>query len=211
MPGVYPVGRYDLAGFAVGALERGRFVDGSAVASGDIAIALPSSGVHSNGFSLVRRIIENAKLDFNTPAPFESGKSLGSALLAPTRIYAKATVALAHASLAHGMAHITGGGLIENPPRAFGKGLALDIDMAAITMPPVFDWLAKTGVVSQVDMARTFNCGIGMLIYVAPDNVDDALSVLRENGADDAVVAGRVHEKNDGPAVSINGLDQWRA
>lgn len=209
MPGVYPVGRYDLAGFAVGAVERGGFINGDDVAPGDVAIALPSSGVHSNGFSLVRRIIEQAGLAYSDPAPFQSGDSLGAALLAPTRIYAKPCVAAARAGLVCGMAHITGGGLVENPPRAFGKHLALEVDLQSIAMPPVFDWLHKAGAISAADMTRTFNCGVGMLIYVRAADADAALASLADAGAMNASVAGRIIEKQDGPAVRIAGLDRW--
>ncbi len=209
MPGVYPVGRYDLAGFAVGAVERGGFIDGSAVKAGDVAISIPASGVHSNGYSLVRRIVEQANADYAAPAPFEPEVSLGHALLRPTRIYARAAVALARAGLASGMAHITGGGLIENPPRAFAKTLALELDLAAVAAPPVFDWLQRTGRISARDMARTFNCGVGMLIYVPADRAADALALLRETDSSDAAVVGRVVDKDDGPSVRLAGLDKW--
>lgn len=209
MPGVYPVGRYDLAGFAVGAVERGGFIDGDAVAPGDVAIAVPSSGVHSNGFSLVRRIVEQSALSYDDPAPFQTDATLGAALLAPTRIYARAAVAAARGGFAKGMAHITGGGLIENPPRAFGKGLALELDMEAVAMPPVFDWLRDSGDVSTRDMARTFNCGVGLLIYVAADKAEATLAVLAERDAANASIAGRIVERGDGDAVRLAGLDRW--
>lgn len=209
MPGVYPVGRYDLAGFAVGAVERGGFVEGDAAKPGDVAIAIPASGVHSNGFSLVRRIVESSGLSYSDQAPFQTDDSLGAALLKPTRIYARAAVALARGGFARGMAHITGGGLIENPPRAFAKGLALDLDLAAVAMPPVFDWLKQAGGVSGHDMARTFNCGIGMLIYVEADKAADALALLQDHGAAEAVVAGRIRADDGGAQVSLSGLDRW--
>ena len=207
MPGVYPVGRYDLAGFAVGAVERAGFIDGSATAPGDVAIAIPSSGVHSNGFSLVRRIVEDAGLGYGDDAPFMPGTPLGAALLRPTRIYARQSVALARSRLAKGMAHITGGGLIENPPRAFAKGLSLEMSLAGVPMPPVFDWLQQTGGVSARDMARTFNCGVGLIAYVAADRADEALATLRDAGATDAAVVGRLVE-GDG-SVAIEGLERW--
>lgn len=211
MPGVYPVGRYDLAGFAVGAVERGGFVNGDDVQAGDVAIALPSSGVHSNGFSLVRRVVETAGLTYDAPAPFQSGEPLGVALLAPTRIYAKPAVAAARANLVKGMAHITGGGLVENPPRAFQKHLALEIDLASVAIPPVFDWLQSAGGLTPEDMTRTFNCGVGMLLFVRPEDADAALACLQAAGALNASVAGRIIAKDDGPAVRIAGLDRWRA
>ncbi len=209
MPGVYPAGRYDLAGFAVGAAERDGFVDGRSTRAGDVAIALPSSGVHSNGFSLVRRIVEAAGLDYAAPAPFAPGATLGQALLTPTRIYARAAVALARARLAKGMAHITGGGLDENPPRAFGRDLALLLDLDKVPVPPVFDWLQAAGKLTAADMTLTFNCGVGMLIYVAEPDVDRAIDLLGENGAPDAVVAGRLVDRDGGPAVRVAGLARW--
>lgn len=211
MPGVYPHGRYDLAGFAVGAVERGGFVDGSTVAPGDVAIAIPSSGVHSNGFSLVRRIVARQGLKYESPAPFAPNRSLAEALLEPTRIYAKGCAALARTGLVKGMAHITGGGLIENPPRAFGGDLALEFDLAAFEVPPVFDWLQEKGALSPRDMARTFNCGVGMLVYVGADQVDDTLAALEEHGCGGAVAAGRIVAKDDGDAVRLAGLDRWGA
>jgi len=211
MPGVYPVGRYDLAGFAVGAVERGGFIDGSGVAAGDVAIAIPASGVHSNGYSLVRRIVEAAGADYTAQAPFQTDETLGAVLLKPTRIYARPAVALARAGLANGMAHITGGGLIENPPRAFDKRLALELDLDSVSTPPVFDWLQQAGAVTGQDMARTFNCGVGMLVYAPADRAGEALSLLAEAGVGDASVAGRIVERGDGPAVRLTGLDKWRS
>lgn len=210
MPGVYPVGRYDVAGFAVGAVERGGFIDGTAAQAGDIAIAVPSAGVHSNGFSLVRRVVQQAGLDWDSSCPFAEGQSLGAALLAPTRIYVPAMVALAKAGLANGFAHITGGGLLENPQRAFEKELALELDVSAVPALPVFDWLQAAGNIAADEMALTFNCGIGMLIYVADDKVEAALKLLAENGAGDAVPAGKLVARGDGDSVRLSGLDRWR-
>lgn len=210
MPGVYPIGRYDVAGFAVGAVERGGFIDGTAAKAGDVAIAIPSAGVHSNGFSLVRRVVELAGLDWASPAPFAEGQSLGSALLNPTRIYVPAMVALARAGLAKGFAHITGGGLRENPQRAFAKGLALELDVSSVPALPVFDWLQSAGSIAAEEMALTFNCGIGMLIYVEASAADDALALLSDNGATDAVVAGKLVEQGDGEVIRLSGMDRWR-
>ncbi len=210
MPGVYPVGRYDLAGFAVGAVERGGFIDATAAAPGDAVIAIPSAGVHSNGFSLVRRVVQNAGLDWDSPAPFADGKSLGEALLEPTRIYVPAMVALANAGLAKGFAHITGGGLLENPQRAFGKGLALELDVSTVPALPVFDWLQSAGGIAANEMTLTFNCGIGMLIYVNPDEADAALNILAANGTEDAVVAGKLKDVGDGDVIQLTGLDRCR-
>ena len=210
MPGVYPVGRYDLAGFAVGAIERGGFLDGTLVQEGDVVIAIPSSGIHSNGYSLVRRIVERSGVSYDDPAPFAPNRKLGAALLEPTRIYAREAVVLARNGLAHGMAHITGGGLIENPPRAFSKALAMEFDLSALPEDPLFPWLAKLGNISSWDMARTFNCGSGLLVYTAKDKVDAALDLLSSIGTKDAVIAGKIFSRNDGPAVHLEGIDRFQ-
>jgi phosphoribosylformylglycinamidine cyclo-ligase len=210
MPGVYPVGRYDVAGFAVGAVERGGFIDGTAAQAGDVAIAIPSAGVHSNGFSLVRRVVRQAGLDWDSPCPFADGLSLGAALLTPTRIYVPAMVALAKGGLAKGFAHITGGGLLENPQRAFDQQLALELDVGTVPALPVFDWLQAAGNIAADEMALTFNCGIGMLIYVAENKTEAALKILAENGAADAVLAGKLVERGDGDSVRLTGHDRWR-
>jgi len=183
MPGMYADGDYDLAGFSVGVVERGavlpRLED---QAAGDVIIALPSSGPHSNGYSLIRRIVEVSGLKWTDPAPFEAGASLGEALMAPTRIYVRAVLPLAKAALLKGAAHITGGGLIENPPRAVAEGLTPVFDWTAWTPPPVFDWLARTGGVAPEEMRRTFNCGVGFMVIVAPGDVEAVLSGLLDAG-----------------------------
>jgi len=183
MPGMYADGDYDLAGFSVGVVERGavlpRLED---QAAGDVIIALPSSGPHSNGYSLIRRIVEVSGLKWTDPAPFEAGASLGEALMAPTRIYVRAVLPLAKAALLKGAAHNTGGGLIENPPRAVAEGLTPVFDWTAWTPPPVFDWLARTGGVAPEEMRRTFNCGVGFMVIVAPGDVEAVLSGLLDAG-----------------------------
>ena len=211
MPGVYPVGRYDVAGFAVGAVERGGFIDGTEAQAGDVAIAIPSAGIHSNGFSLVRRVVQQAGLSWDSPCPFAEGESLGRALLAPTRIYVPAMVALAKAGLAKGFAHITGGGLLENPQRAFNEELALDLNVSAVPALAVFDWLQATGNIARNEMALTFNCGIGMLVYVAEDQAEDALKLLAAHGAGDAVIAGKLVVRGNGEPVRLMGLGRWGA
>jgi phosphoribosylformylglycinamidine cyclo-ligase len=203
MPGMYAGGDYDLAGFAVGAVERGRLLDGRAVREGDVLLGLASSGVHSNGFSLVRRLVEASGLGYADPAPFAPGLSLGEALLTPTRIYVKSCLAAARAGLAKGMAHITGGGLIENPPRMLGDGLACEIDGAAWTPPPVFGWLAQVGRVDAQEMARTFNCGIGMAL--ATDRPDEAQALLEAAG-ETVWRIGRVVADHAGPASRVANL-----
>lgn len=203
MPGMYAEGDYDLAGFAVGAVERDRVVTGREVAAGDIVLGLPSSGVHSNGFSLVRRLIEASGLGLGAPAPFAPGQSLGEALLAPTRIYVKACLAALDAAPVKAFAHITGGGLIENIPRVLPDGLGVALDGANWTAPAVFGWLAAQGV-AAAEMARVFNCGLGMIAVVAPDHADAVLAALG-----DAVVVGQV---TDSGKVVVERLEHaWRA
>ncbi len=178
MPGMYAAGDYDLAGFSVGAAERGTLLPAGVVV-GDAILALPASGVHSNGFSLVRRIIADAGLGWEAPAPFAAGLSLAQALMAPTRIYVKPMLALHKAGLLKGAAHITGGGLPGNLPRALPEGMGAALQ-APWAMPPVFHWLAKTGNVAAAEMLRVFNCGIGMALITG--NADEAMEVLISEG-----------------------------
>jgi phosphoribosylformylglycinamidine cyclo-ligase len=178
MPGMYADGDYDLAGFAVGAVERGQAIDGSTIAEGDAVLGLMSSGVHSNGYSLVRKLVGDSGLAWDAPAPFEPGKSLGEALLAPTVIYVPQCLALVRAGLAKGFAHITGGGLTENIPRVLPDGLGVSLDAAAWALPPVFRWMAGVGGIPADELARTFNCGIGMVAIVAADKADAAAALL---------------------------------
>jgi len=203
MPGMYSGGDYDLAGFAVGAVERGRLLDGGAVRAGDALLGLASSGVHSNGFSLVRRLVEASGLGYADPAPFAPGLSLGEALLAPTRIYVKSCLAAARAGLAKAMAHVTGGGLIENPPRMLSGPLACAIDGAAWPVPAVFRWLAQVGNVAPQEMARTFNCGIGMVL--ATDRPDEARALLEREG-ETVWRIGEVVADPQGPRAQVRGL-----
>jgi len=182
MPGMYADGDYDLAGFSVGAVERGQELTGADVAAGDVILGLASSGVHSNGYSLVRRIVERSGLSYDAPAPFDPSRSLGEALLAPTRIYVKSTLTAIRAGTIKALAHITGGGLVENIPRVLPPGTVAEIDAANWTVPPVFAWLAREGGVEAHEMCRTFNCGIGMVIIAAPDKAEEAARLLREGG-----------------------------
>jgi len=208
MPGVYPDGGFDLAGFAVGAAERGTLLSREMPQVGDVAIALPSSGVHANGFSLVRKIIEITGTPLDATIDGLSG-TLGEALLAPTRIYHHAA-RCAHASGGvTGICHVTGGGLVENPPRVYGDDLALHIDCAGWDLPPVFRWLSSAGGVTAGEMARTFNCGIGMLIFVSQDKADACLAALRDGPEPEAWVAGHLATRGDGAAVSFSGQDHW--
>lgn len=172
MPGVYQGEDYDLAGFAVGAVERDAILPRSDIQEGDVILGLASSGVHSNGYSLVRKVIEKTGLPWEAPSPFMTGQSLGDAILTPTRIYVKACIAaIRETNAVKGMAHITGGGFPDNIPRILPKGLGARIDLARIAVPPVFQWLASAGVIAQSEMLRTFNCGIGMIVITAPKDV----------------------------------------
>jgi phosphoribosylformylglycinamidine cyclo-ligase len=172
MPGVYQGEDYDLAGFAVGAVERDAILPRSDIQEGDVILGLASSGVHSNGYSLVRKVIEKTGLPWEAPSPFMTEQSLGDAILTPTRIYVKACIAaIRETNAVKGMAHITGGGFPDNIPRILPKGLGARIDLARIAVPPVFQWLASAGVIAQSEMLRTFNCGIGMIVITAPKDV----------------------------------------
>ncbi len=211
MPGTYPKGRYDLAGFCVGGVERDEMINPARTTRGDIAIALPSSGAHANGFSLIRKVIDVSGADINAPAPFDHSRSLGDALLTPTRIYVGdfdvALNAAGGVEHLHSLAHITGGGLIENPPRAYNNALALKLDMTSWTIPPLFKWLQEAGNIEPRELARVFNCGIGMLLYVDPSKVDSVMAGLNDHGAG-AWIAGAMTDR-DGDAVILDGLNAW--
>jgi len=182
MPGLYAKKDYDLAGFAVGAGERGALLPRS-VERGDVLFGLPSSGVHSNGFSLVRRIVERTGLKWDAPAPFEPGMTLARALLAPTKIYVKPLLAALKATDSiRALAHITGGGFPENIPRVLPKGLGVALDLSAIPVLPVFGWLSREGGVAEREMLRTFNCGIGMVVVVAASRASEGETALSEAG-----------------------------
>ncbi|WP_321336642.1 phosphoribosylformylglycinamidine cyclo-ligase [Breoghania sp.] len=183
MPGMYAAGDYDLAGFSVGAAERGSVLPRSDVKPGDVVLGLASAGVHSNGFSLVRRIVERSGLAWDAPAPFDENQTLGRALLAPTRIYVKPLLAaLKESDGIKALAHITGGGLPENLPRVLPDTCCAHIDLSTIALPPVFGWLAEAGGVAQPEMLRTFNCGIGMVVVVAAEAADKVSEILTRQG-----------------------------
>jgi phosphoribosylaminoimidazole synthetase len=183
MPGMYGKGDYDLAGFAIGAAERGTLLPRvDEMRAGDVIVGIASSGPHSNGYSLVRKIVDRAGLTWDAPAPFAPGKTLAEALLTPTRIYARALKPVFDAKLAKGAAHITGGGLVENTPRALPDHLVADFDWNAWTRPPVFEWLQSVGDVPEDDMRRTFNLGVGMILVVAPAKSADVLKQLNASG-----------------------------
>ncbi len=197
MPGMYKKGDYDLAGFAVGAAERGTLLPSKELENGDIVLGLSSTGLHSNGFSLVRRIVEKSGLDFNAPAPFDKTLSLGKALLTPTRIYVRS---LLHVLKSHrgikALAHITGGGFPENIPRVLPKNLAVELDLSAIEVPPVFSWLAKQGNIAEHEMLRTYNCGIGMIVIVEAKAAADITSLLQQEG-EKVIALGTVIPRQD--------------
>ncbi|MCR8726383.1 phosphoribosylformylglycinamidine cyclo-ligase [Frigidibacter sp. ROC022] len=199
MPGMYHGGDFDLAGFAVGAMERGGALP-AGVLGGDVLLGLTSDGVHSNGYSLVRRIVELSGLGWDADCPFGPG-SLGAALLEPTRLYVKPALAAVRAGGVHALAHITGGGLTENLPRVLPAGLGARIDLGAMALPPVFGWLRETGGVSEAEMLKTFNCGIGMVLAVAEDRAE-ALTGLLGAAGETVVQLGRVEA---GQGVSYEG------
>ncbi len=202
MPGLYGAGDYDLAGFAVGAVERGCLRTGREVAPGDLVLGLASSGLHSNGFSLVRRVVADLGLDYAAPAPFAPETTLGEALLAPTRIYVRPLLAAIKAGGVKALAHITGGGLPENLPRVLPEGMVARIDPASLPRLPVFDWLAGAGGIDdEAELRRTFNCGIGMVVVVAPDRAAEVADVL-SNAGETVHTLGRIEPREaDAPAV----------
>ena len=188
MPGFYPIDEYDLAGYCTGVVDKSRIIDNKTMEEGDIIIALPSSGVHSNGFSLVRKVFDVENIDLKAPVEELGGRSLGETLLTPTKIYVKAVVALTEKIKVKGISHITGGGFYENIPRSIPKGLGAKIDRSKVKVLPIFDLLAKTGGISERDMFNTFNMGVGMSIVVAPQDLDEALRILTENGESPYVI-----------------------
>ena len=180
MPGMYPKGDFDLAGFSVGAMERGSELP-SDVRSGDVLLGLASDGVHSNGYSLVRKLVEISGLGWDDASPFSEG-SLGAALLTPTRLYVKQALAAIRAGGVHALAHITGGGLTENIPRVLPTGCGIEIDLNAWDLPPVFKWMAETGNITDAEMLKTFNCGMGMVLSVDAECADALIALLEGQG-----------------------------
>jgi phosphoribosylformylglycinamidine cyclo-ligase len=208
---MYAKGDYDLAGFSVGAVERDQALTGAGVQAGDVVLGLASSGVHSNGFSLVRRLVEQSGLSYGDAAPWDSSMSLGEALLTPTRIYVKSTLAAVRAGTVRALAHITGGGLIENIPRVLPVGLGVTLDATQWPLLPVFGWLAKAGGLSHTDLARTFNCGLGMVVVCPPEKADEAARLLREHG-ETVYRVGTIGPVTDGERVTVAGTETaWRA
>lgn len=200
MPGMYPDGDYDLAGFAVGIVEKDELLDGSRVRAGDVLLGLASSGPHSNGYSLIRRVLELGSAELEQPLGGSGEINLGDALLAPTQIYVRAVLGLLRTGRVHGLAHITGGGLTENLPRILARGLDGRIDLGSWPRPPVFDWLQGTGGVQEPEMLRTFNCGIGMVAVLPESGVDAAISELAATGIP-AWPIGVVTEGSGAPTI----------
>ena len=196
MPGFYPEDEYDLAGFSVGVADRSKILDNSKMKEGDVIIALPSSGVHSNGFSLVRKVFDVENADIKTPVAELGGKSVGETLLTPTKIYVKPMLALFDKITVKGVSHITGGGFYENIPRSIPDGLCAKINKSAVRVLPIFDLIAKTGNIPERDMFNTFNMGVGMSVVVAKEDAETALAVLRENG-EDAYIIGEIINGDD--------------
>jgi phosphoribosylformylglycinamidine cyclo-ligase len=210
MPGLYGEGDYDLAGFAVGAAERQALLPRDDVAAGDVVLGVASSGLHANGFSLVRHIIEDRELSYRDPAPFATQASLGEALLTPTRIYVAACLAAARAGHLKALAHITGGGLVDNIPRVLPPGLGADLDATLWPLPPVFAWLAEGGRIAPAELARSFNCGIGMVAVVAAERAEAARAAL--GGPEQARPIGQIVARpGESPGCVIRGMEAaWR-
>jgi len=199
MPSMYPDGEYDLAGFAVGAVEKSRIIDGKKISPGDVVLGLASSGAHSNGYSLVRKILDVAQPDLN--ADFH-GRPLSDVLIAPTRIYVKSLLALMEKIDIHGLVHITGGGLVENIPRVLQPDLTAVLHRDAWQMPPLFTWLQRHGGVEDAEMHRVFNCGIGMTVIVAKDKADETEAMLRQSG-ETVFRLGEIRERHQGEPQTI--------
>ena len=196
MPGFYPVDEYDLAGFTVGAVDRSKVINNKSMKAGDTVIAIPSSGVHSNGFSLVRKVFDVENCDLKTPLEALGGKSLGETLLTPTKIYVKPMLALMNEVTVKGVSHITGGGFYENIPRSIPDGLGARIDKSAVKILPIFKLLQEKGGITERDMFNTFNMGVGMSVVVAKEDRERALEILKANG-EDAYVIGEIVESEE--------------
>ncbi len=212
MPGMYEPGRYDLAGFAVGAVERDRVLTGDKAAEGDVIFGLASGGLHANGFSLVRRIVADAGLDYAGPAPFDPDRPLGRALLDPTRIYVQGCLAALKTGGVQGLAHITGGGLVDNLPRALPDGLMAVLDAEAWSLPAVFAWLAGEGGIAAAEMARTFNCGIGMAVIAAAEKAGAVEDALADAGELVFRIGAVTKASEDAAGIAIDNLESaWES
>lgn len=200
MPGFYDAEEYDLAGFSVGVVDKSKILDKTAITEGDVIIALASSGVHSNGFSLVRKVFDVENSDITSPVDFLGGKSLGETLLTPTKIYVKAMLALFDKVTVKAVSHITGGGFYENIPRSLPGGFGAKIERRAVKVLPIFELLAKTGNIDEHDMFNTFNMGVGMSVTVSKNDADKALEILRANG-EDAYIIGEIIKSDESVAI----------
>ena len=211
MPGMYAQGDYDLAGFAVGAAERGRLLPAGDIAEGDVILGLASSGVHSNGYSLVRKLVEQSGLYWQDPAPFAPDLTLGEALLTPTRIYVRPLLsAIRETGAIKALAHITGGGFTENIPRVLPQGLAAEIDLFSLVPPPVFGWLQQTGDIAEAEMLKTFNCGTGMIVAASAGEADAITQILEREG-ETVTRIGRLVRREDKPVVYTGRLEYGQA
>jgi phosphoribosylformylglycinamidine cyclo-ligase len=211
MPGLYKDGDYDLGGFAVGAAERGTLLPRHDIEAGDAVIGLASSGVHSNGFSLVRKIVEQSRVAYDAPAPFSPVMTLGGALLTPTKLYVRSCLrAIRETGAVKGLAHITGGGFTDNIPRVLPKHLGVGIDLPRLPVQAVFKWLAEQGGIAELELLRTFNCGIGMIAIVKPDAVDQVTDVLKENGETVAPLGEVIKAEGEHRVVYNGHLDLAR-
>jgi phosphoribosylformylglycinamidine cyclo-ligase len=206
MPGLYAKGDFDLAGFTVGAVERNAVLpDTKAMRAGDVLIGVASSGVHSNGYSLVRKVIARTKLKLSAPAPFAKKRRLGEALLTPTRLYVKSGLAAIRSGGVKGLAHITGGGVTENLPRVLPRGLDADVDLSAWALPPVFAWLQASAHLDEAEMLRTFNCGIGLIAVTDKAKAHAVMKAFEKAGENAFVNGALIESKPKEPAVRYRG------
>jgi len=209
MPSMYEEGDYDLAGFSVGAVERARILTGSDIQAGDVVLGLAASGCHSNGYSLIRKIVKDQGLSYSDPAPYDTSRNLGEDLLTPTRIYIKSILpVLKETDMIKGLANITGGGLLENIPRVIPDGLAVNLDAASWQIPPVFKWLKSCGNIENEDMARTLNCGIGMVAVVREADVADVIQRLTAGG-ETVFTIGKIVAEDRAQCVKISNMKIW--
>ena len=201
MPGMYPIGEYDLAGFAVGIVEKSKIIDGKTICTGDVVLGLASNGAHANGYSLIRKVIDRVQPDLQTNF---HGQSFADTLMAPTRIYVKSILALMQALPVKGMAHITGGGLVENIPRILPENMCAELARQSWNMPPLFQWLQEQGQIADNEMHRVFNCGVGMIVVVAAEHADEALALLTTHG-EQAWQLGHIRPRqaNEAPTIII--------
>jgi len=199
MPGMYPAGEYDLAGFAVGCVDKANIIDGSTIAAGDVVLGLASSGAHSNGYSLIRKLIAKSGIDFESDF---HGRKFKDVVMAPTRIYVKSLLKLIETLPVKGMAHITGGGLTENIPRVLPAGLTAEIQKNSWVLPPLFQWLQAQGNIVDIEMHKTFNCGIGMVVIVAKEHALQAAQILASSG-EQVFTLGHIRVQNSGEAPTV--------